>query len=186
MLQYCSGFCHTLTRFSHRRTCVPHPETPPTSLPIPSLRVIPVHQPRDPVSCNEPGLAICFTYGNIHVSMLLSQIIPPLPSPTESKSLFFISVFLLLSLIQGRCYHISKFHIYQLHMEYNNLNSTKYILWPYGLILEINNRRIFGRFESTDTLNSAPLKDQWVKEYHQRNYIILRDSENEDLSYWNI
>jgi len=53
--------------------------------------------PELPVSCNEPGLAICFTYDNIHVSMLFSQIIPPLPSPTESKSLFFTSVSLLLS-----------------------------------------------------------------------------------------
>ena len=50
-----------------------------------------------PVSCIELGLVICFTYGNIHVSMLLSQIIPPSTSPTESKSLFFISVSLLLS-----------------------------------------------------------------------------------------
>ena len=33
--------------------------------------------PEHPVSCIEPGLAICFTYGNIHVSMLFSQIIPP-------------------------------------------------------------------------------------------------------------
>ena len=44
--------------------------------------------PEHPVSCIEPGLAICFTYDNIHVSMLFSQIIPPSPSPTESKSLF--------------------------------------------------------------------------------------------------
>ena len=27
-LQYCSGFCHTLTWISHGCTCVPHPETP--------------------------------------------------------------------------------------------------------------------------------------------------------------
>ena len=52
--------------------------------------------PKHPVSCIEPGLAICFTYGNKHVSMQFSQIIPPLPSPTESKSLFFTSVSLLL------------------------------------------------------------------------------------------
>ena len=37
-----------------------------------------------------------WTEPNIHVSMLFSQIIPPLPSPTESNSLFFTSVSLLL------------------------------------------------------------------------------------------
>ena len=69
---------------------------------------------KHPVSCIEPGLAIHFTYGNIHVSMLFSQIIPPLPSPTESKSLFFTSVSFLLSRILGHCCHLSKFHIYAL------------------------------------------------------------------------
>ena len=67
-----------------------------------------------PVSCINPGLAILFTYDNIHVSMPLSQIIPPLPSPTESKRLFCTSVSLLLSHIQGYHYHLSKFHIYAL------------------------------------------------------------------------
>ena len=86
----------------------------PTSLPIPSLWVIPVHQPEHPVSCIEPGLAICFTYDNTHVSVLFSQIIPPSPSPTESKRLFFTSVSLLLSRIQGHCYRLSEFHIYAL------------------------------------------------------------------------
>ena len=52
--------------------------------------------PEHPVSCIEPGLVICFTYDNIYVSMLFSQIIPPLPSPTESKRLFYTSVSLLL------------------------------------------------------------------------------------------
>ena len=33
--------------------------------------------PEHPDSCIEPGLAIYFTYGNIHISMLFSQIIPP-------------------------------------------------------------------------------------------------------------
>ena len=70
--------------------------------------------PEHPVSCIKPGLAIHFTYDNIHVSMLFSQIIPPSPSPTESKSLFFTSVSLLLSYIQSCCYHLSKFHIYVL------------------------------------------------------------------------
>ena len=88
-LQYCSGFCHALTWISHGFTCVPHPEPPPASLLIPSLWVIPVHQPQALVSCIQPGLAICFTLDNIHVSMLFSQIIPPSPSPIESKSLFY-------------------------------------------------------------------------------------------------
>ena len=57
---------------------------PPTSLPLPSLRVIPVH-PEHPVSCIEPGLAIYFTYDNIHVSMMFSQIIHPRLLPQSPK-----------------------------------------------------------------------------------------------------
>ena len=70
--------------------------------------------PEHPVSCIEPGLVIRFTYDIIHVSMPFSQTIPPLPSPTEPKRLFCTSVSLLLSLTQGYCYHLSKFHIYVL------------------------------------------------------------------------
>ena len=75
--------------------------------------------PKHPVSCIKPGLAIRFIY-DIHVSMPFSQIIPPSPSPTESKRLFYTSVFLLLSRTQGYHYHLSKFHIYVLvyTMEY--------------------------------------------------------------------
>ena len=61
-LQYCSGFCHTLTWISHGFTCVPHPEPlshlPPH--PIPSLWVIPVHQPHALVSCIQPGTGDLF------------------------------------------------------------------------------------------------------------------------------
>ena len=106
-------FCHTSTRIHHRCTHVPH-QTP---LPPPS----PYHpsgssqctSPNHPVSCIKTGLAICFTYDNIHVSMPFSQIIPP-PSPTESKRLFYTSVSLLLPRIQGYHYNLSKFHIYAL------------------------------------------------------------------------
>ena len=85
---------------------------PPSSLPIPSLRVIPVHQPQ--ASCIETRLVIHFLYDIMHVSMPFPQIIPPSPSPTESKRLFYTSVSLLLSRIQGYRYHLSKFHIYVL------------------------------------------------------------------------
>ena len=61
-------------------------------------------------------LAICFTYGDVYVSMLSSQIIPPSPFPTESKSLFFVSVCPLLTCKghQDHQYHLSRFHIYAL------------------------------------------------------------------------
>ena len=89
-----------------------------TSLPPPSpyrpSGSSPCTSPKHPVSCIEPGLVIHFIYDIIHVSMPFSQIIPPSHSPTESKRLFYTSVSLLLSHIQGYHYHLSKFHIYAL------------------------------------------------------------------------
>ena len=70
---------------------------PPSSLPIPSLWVVPVHQRQDPVSCIEPGLATRFIHDILHVSMPFSQIFPPSPSLSESIRLFYTSVSLLLS-----------------------------------------------------------------------------------------
>ena len=70
----------------------PIPIPPPTSLSTRSLLVFPVHQVLALVSCIQPGLVICFTLDNIHVSMLFSWTIPPSPSPTESKRLFYKSV----------------------------------------------------------------------------------------------
>ena len=70
--------------------------------------------PKYPVSCIKPRLAIRFLHDIIHVSVPFSQTIPSSPSPTESKRLFYTSVSLLLSRIQGYHYHLSKFHIYAL------------------------------------------------------------------------
>ena len=109
-LQFLYWFCHTSTQICHGRTHVLRPE--PTSLPAPSLQVIPVHQPQ--ASCIEPGLVIRFLYDIIHVSVPFPQIVPPSPSPTESKRLFYTSVSPLLSHIQGYHYHLSKLHIYEL------------------------------------------------------------------------
>ena len=98
-LQYCSGFCHPLTWTSMDLHVFPIPIPPSDSLSIPSLWVFPAYQPRALVSCIQPGLVICFTFDNIHVSTLFSQIIPPLPSPIESKRLFYTTVSLFLSCI---------------------------------------------------------------------------------------
>ena len=68
--------------------------------------------PEHPVSRIKPGLETYFTYDNIHVSVLFSQIIPPLPSPTESKRLFFTFVSLLLSRQGGKKFKLFlPFHI---------------------------------------------------------------------------
>ena len=111
-MQYCIGSATQQHESPMGVHVLPILNPPPTSLPIPSLRVIPVHQPQ--ASCIEPGLAIHFLYDVIHVSMPFPQIVPPSPSPTESKRLFYTSVSLLLSRIQSYCYHLSKFNIYAL------------------------------------------------------------------------
>ena len=55
-----------------------------------------------PVSCIELVLVICFIiYGNIHVSMLLSQSVPLSPSLTVSTSLFSMSESLFSSVAQS-------------------------------------------------------------------------------------
>ena len=51
-LQYCSGFCHTLTWISHGFTCVPYPE-PPSHLP---LHPIPLGHP------SAPALSTCLMH----------------------------------------------------------------------------------------------------------------------------
>ena len=113
-LQYCIGFAihqHESATGVHVFPIL-NPLPPPSpSHPSGSSQCT---SPEHPASCIEPGLAIHFTYDNLHVLMPFSHIILPLPSPTESKSLFCTSVSLLLSHIQGYRYRFSKFHIYAL------------------------------------------------------------------------
>ena len=101
-----------------------------TSLPVPSLWVIQFISPKHPVSCIKPGLAIHFIY-DIHVSMPFSQITAPSPSPTESKRLFYISVFLLLSHMKGYCYHLSNFHIHAFSSVQFSRSVVFDSLWPH-------------------------------------------------------
>ena len=51
-LQYCSGFCHTLTWISHGFTCIPHPD-PPSH---PPLHLIPLGLP------SAPGRSTCLMH----------------------------------------------------------------------------------------------------------------------------
>ena len=110
-LQYCIGF----VIYQHESATGIHvfPILNPPPSPYHPSGLSPCTSPKHPVSYIERGLATRFIY-IIHVSMPFSQIIPPSPSLTESKRLFYTSVSLLLSRIQGCCYHLSKFHIYAL------------------------------------------------------------------------
>ena len=113
-LQYCIGFAI----HQHESTTGVHEFQSWTQLPLPTPYHLsgssPGTGPKHPVSCIKHRLAILFLHDSIHVSVPFSQIIPPFPSPTESKSPFYKSVSLLLSCIQGYHYHLSKFHIYVL------------------------------------------------------------------------
>ena len=103
-------FCHTSTSICHSIHMFPILNPPPS--PYHPSGWSQCTSPKHPVSSIEPELAIRFIYDIIHVSMPFPQIIPPSPSPTESKRLFYTSVSLLLSHIQGYHDHLSKFHIY--------------------------------------------------------------------------
>ena len=118
-----------------------------TLLPLPS----PYHPsgssqctgPKHPVSCIEPGLVTSFIHDIIHISMPFSQITPPSPSPTESKRLFYTSVSLLLSRIQGYCYHLSKFHIYIFVFIFNILGD-----WSKKILLLFMSKGVLPMFSS--------------------------------------
>ena len=111
-LQYCIGFAIYQNESATGIHVFPILNPPPSPYhPSGSSQCT---SPKHPVSCIKPGLATHFIYDIIHISMTFSQIIPPSPSPTESIRLIYTSVSLLLSRIQGYCYHLSKFHIYAL------------------------------------------------------------------------
>ena len=113
-LQYCIGFAIHQHESSTGVHVFPILNPPPTSLRIPSLWVIPVHQPQASCILHQTWTGDLFLiwYYTCFNAILPNH--PPTPSPTKSKRLFYTSVSLLLSCIQGYCYRLSKFHIYAL------------------------------------------------------------------------
>ena len=92
-LQCCVDFCHTSTWISQRYTQVP---SLLNLLPTSPFQVAIEHQVDLPASYSKFPLSLYFTYGNVPVSKLLSQFIPPSPSITGSTNLFSLSVSLFV------------------------------------------------------------------------------------------
>jgi len=105
--------CHTATWICHRYTRVPHPE--PSSL-LPSHTIPLGHLSAPAPSIEYQALNLDWWSFHIWYYTCFNAILPnhPTPSPTESKRLFYTSVFLLLPRIQCYHCHLSKFHIYAL------------------------------------------------------------------------
>ena len=91
-LQCCVGFCHTSTWIAIDTHMFPLSWTPlPPPIPSHPSKLSQSTGFELTVPCSKFPLAIYFTYGNVYVSILLSQFIPPSPAPSVSTSLFSIS-----------------------------------------------------------------------------------------------
>ena len=90
-LQYCGGFVIQWHESAMDLHVFPILILTPTSLSTRFLWVFPVHQVRALVSCIQPGLVICFTLDNKHVSMLFSRNIPHSTICSHSSDLVGLS-----------------------------------------------------------------------------------------------
>ena len=130
------------------RMCPPSWASSPTSHPIHPSRLSQSTGSELPVLQTNFPLVIYFTHGNGYVSMLLSQFVPPSPSPTVPTSLFSMSASLLLPYRQVHQYqHLSRFYIYVLMQDIcsslsNLLHSVLKALRP-STSLELSQIRSF-------------------------------------------
>ena len=101
------GFCHTATWISHKYACDPSLwSLPPTSHAVPPRWVVTEPWLELPESYSRFPLALCFTNGSVHVSMLLSPFVPP----SVPRSLFSV----LQPCKQAHQDHVSRFRIFVL------------------------------------------------------------------------
>ena len=113
-LQYCIGFAIHQHESAMGVHVFPILNPPPTSLPISSLWVIPVHQPQASCILHRTWTDDSFL---IWYYTCFNAILPNHPPSSLShrvQKTVLSSVSLLLSRIQGCRYHLSKFHIYAL------------------------------------------------------------------------
>ena len=113
-LQYCIDFAIYLHESATGIHVFPILNPPPSSVPVPSLWVIPVHQPEAFGIVHRTWTGDSFHTWHYTCFNAILPNHPTLSLPTESKRLFYTSVSLLLSRTPGYCYHLSKFHIYAL------------------------------------------------------------------------
>ena len=88
----------------------------PPTLPIPPLQGITKHRADLPVLCGCFPLAICFTFGSVYMSMLLSHFVPAYPSPSPCPQVHSLRLRLYSCLAPRfiRTIFFLRFHIYVL------------------------------------------------------------------------
>ena len=88
-LQLCVGFCKTTMQI-RREYCFPL--EPPLLPPISSLLSLTEHRAGVPVLYSRFPLVIYFTHDSVYMSMLLSELILPSPSPSVSTKMSSMTV----------------------------------------------------------------------------------------------
>ena len=128
-------FCHTSTWIHHGCIHVPNSESPSHFPP----HTIPLGHP------SAPAPSILYPASNLdwkfvsYMILYMFQCHSPklsLPPPTESKRLFYTSVSLLLSRIQGYHYHLSKSFL-SIHLLIGHFRLFPYMCY-YCIMLQMN------------------------------------------------